>query len=185
VQKVAILGLAGDPPHNGHKAVMELASRYVDEVWLMPCYLHKFKSPIALPEDRLTMCKLVGKTSDYEISHKSFGYTYDNLVNLKRDFPQCEFSLVIGQDNANLIHTWNKYELLIKSVRFIVISRGKSGVLNDWYLHNDHIFVKTSFLMFDSSSEIRNWIKNKQYTEAAHYLEPSVLQYIKDKELYV
>lgn len=42
MQKVAILGLAGDPPHNGHKAVLQLASRYADEVWLMPCYKHKF-----------------------------------------------------------------------------------------------------------------------------------------------
>jgi len=185
VQKVAILGLAGDPPHNGHKAVMQLASQHVDEVWLMPCYLHKFKNPIASPENRLAMCNLVGKTSNYEINHKFYGYTFDIVNNLKRDMPQYEFSFVIGQDNADHINVWYKWPELIKLVRFIVVPRGNTKPLQDWYLHNGHIFTDGIDEQNCSSTRIRELIKNNKYEEAGVYLDPNVLQYIKDKELYV
>lgn len=184
MQKVAILGLAGDPPHNGHKAVMQLASRYVDEVWLMPCYLHKFKNPIASPEARLAMCSLVGKTSNYEINHKFYRYTFDIVNNLKKDMPY-DFSFVIGQDNADHINTWYNWQELIKLVRFIVVPRGNTKPLQDWYLKDGHIFADGVDEQNCSSTKIRELIKKNRYEEAGVYLDPNVLQYIKDKELYV
>lgn len=185
MQKVAILGLAGDPPHNGHKAVMQLASRYVDEVWFMPCNLHKFKNPIASPEDRLKMCSLVGKTSEYEIYRKLSGYTFDIVSNITRDMPQYEFSFVIGQDNADHINTWYNWQELIKLVRFIVVPRGTTKPLKDWYLKDGHIFADGIDEQNCSSTKIRELIKKNKYEEAGAYLNPDVLQYIKDKELYV
>jgi nicotinate-nucleotide adenylyltransferase len=183
--KIAILGLAGDPPHNGHKAVMQLAARYVDEVWLMPCYLHKFKNPIASPENRLAMCNLFGKVSDYEIIHKFCGYTFDIVNNLKKDMPQHEFSFVIGQDNADHIDTWYNWQELIKLIRFIVVPRGNVKSLKNWYWHDNHIFADNVEQQDCSSTKIRELIKNNKYEEAAVHLDPKVLRYIKDNELYV
>lgn len=182
--QIAVLGLAGDPPHEGHKSLMWLASQYVDEVWLMPCYLHKFKKPIASPEQRLAMCQMIGKTSDYEIVNRLEGYTFELVNGLRRDFPQYEFSIVIGQDNANHINHWVRWEELIGSTRFIVMPRGDRKVLKDWYLHNGHIFVNEPNQEY-SSTEIRKLIANKNFEEAAKHLDAEVLKYILENELYV
>lgn len=181
--KVAILGLAGDPPHNGHKSIMGVVSKFVDEVWLMPCYFHKFKKPIATPEQRLAMCRMLGKTSDYEIQHKFYGYTIDIVNSLKRDFPEHEFSIVIGQDNANSIQYWVKWQELIAGNRFIVVPRGDRAS-SEWYLNAPHIFVHDFMPQEYSSTEIRRLIKAKNYTEAAAHLDPDVLKYIMENELY-
>ena len=83
--KVAILGGAFNPIHNGHIQLAQFvlnASGEFDEVWLMPANNHMYNKDMASPEHRLKMCELAAKKDarikvfDYEIAHNLKGETY-------------------------------------------------------------------------------------------------------------
>ena len=46
--------------------------------------------------------------------------TYDSLVAIKNKYSQHNFSVIIGQDNAETINTWEHHEKLIKEFSFVV-----------------------------------------------------------------
>lgn len=201
--RVAILGGAFDPVTNGHIASAQFVlnvSRIFDEVWLMPCYSHLYGKEMQSPEDRLNMCKLAAKIDgrirvvNYEIENKFSGETY-HLVKqlLEEDFAkdQYEFSLIIGMDNANTFDKWVNYQDLERMIQFVVVHR--LGVKRDekvnWYLKPPHIYLpeeKSSGMIDISSTQIRNALSYPVYHEEAKiHLNTKVLEYIKEKKLYM
>ncbi|MBN2440414.1 MAG: nicotinate (nicotinamide) nucleotide adenylyltransferase [Spirochaetales bacterium] len=196
---IAILGGAFNPITLGHIQI----ARYVlsacaifNEVWIMPCYKHIYSKKMAESNHRLEMCRLAAsgderiKVSDYEIKNRFEGGTYYLLKQLlDEDYIKNKYdcSLIIGQDNANTFNKWVKHEELKQLIRIIVIPR--QGVKRDrsitWYLTAPHIFLDAdSPVMEVSSTQVRNLLLKRDYGQAAHLLDPAVLSYIKEHNLY-
>ena len=198
--KVAILGGAFNPIHNGHIQLAQFVlntSGEFDEVWLMPANSHMANKEMVSAEHRLEMCKLASKKDarikvfDYEIKNNLKGETYYFFKRLKEEKELTEkyqFSMIIGLDNANSFDKWVNYEELERLAQFVVVPRkGVERDLNvDWYLQKPHIFLNTETTIIEASSTLIRNILNKQSNifDIEDYLDPNVLQYIKGNNLY-
>jgi nicotinate-nucleotide adenylyltransferase len=204
--KVAILGGAFDPVTVGHiqnaKHVLDSTDGEIDEVWLMPCFAHLYGKKMASPEHRLEMCRLAAacdkriRVSDYEIARQFAGDTYYMVKKLlQEDFAQHQynFSIVIGQDNANTFDRWSNYRHLEQAIRFIVCPR--PGIQFDpnqtWYMKTPHIYLKPSNDLVEiSSTQVRNAILDgltgalDAAMNVAFKVDPEVLKYISKHHLY-
>lgn len=195
--KVAILGGAFNPIHKGHievaKAVLDWSKTF-DEVWLMPCYQHLYSKVLVSSKHRLEMCRIAArvdariKVFNYEIEKQLKGETYHFVKTLlEEDFAKHEydFSLIIGQDNANSFDKWVNYEFLEKAMRFIVVPR--SGIEFDpkinWYLNAPHIYLTPEKSMIKiSSTEIKEILKNKE-VPSSELFDPEVYKYIQENNI--
>ena len=129
---VALLGGSFNPPHVGHLLAAHYvrATHAVDELWLMPAFLHPFGKALAAFEHRVVMCNLLCadasgwmKTSEVEREVKSDGRTADTVAFLKSRHPQMRFSLIIGSDILLDLPAWKEIERLKALAEFIVIHR--------------------------------------------------------------
>lgn len=195
---VAILGGAFDPIHNGHIQLAQHVlnnSGVVDEVWLMPPASHMYGKKMAPAEDRLQMCQLAAERDrrirvfDYEVKNKLAGETYFFFKKLLSDQElneKYEFSMIIGLDNANTFDKWVNYKYLEKMVRFIVVPR--KGIERDpkvdWYLRPPHVFMSQETDIVEiSSTQVRKMLQEND-PNITKYLDPKVVDYIKEKGLY-
>ena len=196
--KVAILGGAFNPITLAHIQVAQFVlntSGEFDEVWLMPAYRHMYNKNMASPEDRLEMCRIAAqrdgriKVFDYEIKNQLKGETYHFFKCIKDEkelTEQFNFSMIIGQDNANTFDKWVNFEELERMARFVIIPR--IGVERDpkvtWFLQPPHIFLygeNTGIIENCSSTLVRELLKNGGDT--SKYLDKNVLEYIKNKNI--
>lgn len=212
--QVAIIGGAFDPCTKAHVEIAQLvlkASKWADEVWMMPAFQHMDGKQMVSSEHRIEMLKMAVKNDgrikvcDYEIKHKLHGETYHMLNKLIHDkeYENYRFSFVIGIDRANTIKDWyNSEELLKMDVPFIVVPR--NGVKRDewvkWYLQSPHIYIQnegTSAISSVSSTMARNYLKDfynakksntSNYTLKLHSLRDvvceDVLSYMLKNNLY-
>lgn len=209
--KVAVLGAALDPITKGHAFIAKVIAKcpdLVDEVWLMPAYKHRFDKQMAQAEHRLAMARLVFpdhpkiKVSDYEIQrHASLdGTTYHTMLWLVKTYPECEFHVAIGTDNANDIDKFAHWEELVGDFPFIIVPRGgvqlKKGVAKidymegmrhrvvPWYAEDRHTILKLEKEMTTSSTDARAAIKAGDGAKIAELLHPEVWAYIQEHGLY-
>ena len=200
--KVALYGGAFDMIHNGHIQTAQFvldASNEFDEVWILPCFHHMYNKNMVPAEHRLEMCKIATsvdhriKVFDYEIRNKFFGETFYFVKRLKEEdslMEMYQFSMIIGQDNANTFHTWVNYQELERMMRFVVIPR--VGVERntdvDWYLKHPHIFLnkEKTGIIEASSTEIRKMVKHmwEQPQSPSKELEKVLLMKMIDKNVY-
>jgi nicotinate (nicotinamide) nucleotide adenylyltransferase len=195
--RVAILGGAFDPVNVGHvevaREVLRLGS--VDEVWLMPCFEHLSGKKMAPAEDRIEMCRLAVRGErglgvfDYEVRHRFRGETYHSIKKLLAEEiarNQCEFSFVIGQDNADNFSSWSNAERLERMIRFIVLPREgqKAPSLSAWYLKPPHAFLHDARqVQATSSTEVRRLLREESCA-VERLLNPDVLDYVRSRNLY-
>jgi len=206
-KKIAILGGAFNPITNGHIEVAQFVlntSGEFDEIFLMPCFQHMYNKEMESPEHRLEMCKLASaidgriKVFSYEIDNKLSGETF-NLINrlMNSEYANTHnFSMIIGQDNANTFDKWYNYKELEKLIRFVVVPR--TGVPAEpksrWYFNHPHIYLNPEKPIIEiSSTDVRNYISwskfhplvSEQYTELLrNSINPAVHNYIVEHKLY-
>jgi len=204
MKNIALLGLAANPPTQGHiqlaQFVLNTSSEF-DEVWLMPANKHMYGKNMVDAQHRLNMCKLTAKVDgrikvfDYEIVNQLAGETYYLFKRLKQEEElnkKYNFSLIIGLDNANTFDKWVNYTEVERMVRFVVVPR--KGYVRDekvnWYLEKPHIFLKgESDIVEVSSTLIREKMKNyytgnDNLSELLPYINNDVLNYIIENKLY-
>lgn len=202
--KVALYGIAGNPIHRGHIQMAQFVldtTNEIDEVWITPCYQHMYHKELISPEHRLEMARIAASVDkriiiyDYEIVNKFHGETYYFVKRLNEEkelIDKYQFSMIIGQDNANTFHKWVNYQELERMMRFIVVPR--EGVDRDpnvdWYLKQPHIFLnkEKTGIVETSSTEIREMFK-QPITELSKQLllkviDENVYNYILTNDLY-
>jgi len=134
--KIGFFGGSFNPPHRGHLGVAEavLASGKVDLVWLVPSYHapHKGKSEVSF-FDRSEMLRLAFENypgiviSDIENRLKlSPSYTIKILDYLRKNEPDNEFLLIIGEDSLRDLHHWHQADELVKRYRVITYIRSRN-----------------------------------------------------------
>ena len=114
--KTGIYGGSFNPIHNGHIAIarkmIELAG--LDEVWLMVSPQNPLKHSADLLDEqlRLDMTRMALqpypqlKACDYEFHLPRPSYMWHTLQSLTHDFPEREFTLLIGADNWAVFDRW-------------------------------------------------------------------------------
>lgn len=131
--RVAIFGGAFDPIHNAHLAVARAAADrfHLDRVLFVPTYRppHKGGTTHAPYEDRFRMVELAcAADSRFEASRLEDGaecsYSIDTIQKLRATLqPDDELFFIIGADAFAELPTWHRWQDVIRSVRFIVVSR--------------------------------------------------------------
>jgi nicotinate-nucleotide adenylyltransferase len=84
---------------------------------------------IATPAQRLEMCRLATSGNlnievlDMEINRSGPTYSIETVLELEKNFPEFEFSLVLGTDALKNIKSWHRVNELIKKVEVLQLLR--------------------------------------------------------------
>lgn len=166
--KVGLYGGSFNPIHNGHIALAEafLRQAELDEVWFMVSPQNPLKANARLLDDKIRF-KMVQKVlkhkrnliaCDYEFHLPKPSYTWDTLQRLSNDFPQHQFTLLIGSDNWTAFDRWYHHEDILQNYKIVIYPR-----LGDEIGKNelpDSVSLLNAEFINISSTEIRERIAN-------------------------
>jgi len=148
---IGIYGGSFNPVHFGHVGLAKWVIEHtdLDELWLMVSPNNPLKDAgiLAPEEERLAAVHeaikdIPGvKASDFEFSLPRPSYTANTLRELQKQFPEYEFTLVIGEDNLAIFDKWREYEYILANFRIFVYPRreslsGEAGLGHTWKRSN-------------------------------------------------
>lgn len=133
MKRIAIFGGSFNPIHNGHLLIARtaIAEGLCDEVWIMPSPQNPLKPAAALLDERIRLDMVRAAVenedrivaSDFEFHLKRPTYTYLTLRALRREYPDCRFSLMIGGDNWAIFRKWRNFEEILQRHTIIIYNR--------------------------------------------------------------
>lgn len=187
--KIGIYVGSFDPVHIGHrKIVNHLLEKYLDKVILMPTGAYWDKNDLEDISDRINMLKFY--ESDRVIVQtegNKLPYTYMVMEYLKEKYPEDELYLIIGADNIINFDKWQEYETLLAG-NMIIINRSNIDVKKYLkQLNKQEGFIITDDLenIDISSTQIREYIKTKNWGAMQEIVDKSVFEYIIENKLYM
>ncbi len=132
--KIAVFGGSFNPPHLGHRSVVNMVSEHVhpDLFLIIPDNVPPHKELEEGSPDsatRLRMCidnfaDLPGvQVSDMEIRREGRSYTADTVTALRKMYPSDTLMFVMGTDMLLSFEEWYRFEYLLKELELIVLSR--------------------------------------------------------------
>lgn len=139
--KTGIFGGSFNPIHYGHIALAQeiLRQTDLDEIWLMVSPQNPLKQGATdLLADHLRYelaQKALEGVQDVEACNYEFhlpkpSYTWNTLQHLKKDYPDREFSLVIGGDNWERLSRWYHWKDILRNHNVVVYPRdGQRGTV--------------------------------------------------------
>jgi len=194
LNRVALFGGAFDPPHVGHALAIRqiLDTALFDSVWVVPTSIRPDKVSAASDEDRQALVQaLIDEMfplEDVQLrthlldAQGKLQTTIDELRYLSKTYPECDFTVAIGRDQAEKLSTWNAFEELTDIARFLVIARdGKPVELGE---DIDATLLNPSSVawMAISSTDIRSRLRANKDIEGM--VPRSVLDLITNRHLY-
>ena len=189
--KTALFFGSFNPVHNGHMAMALFLKQkqLFEQIWMVvsPGSPFKEKEELAHENDRLMMMKLAIQAfpflqvCDAELYLPIPSYTIETLHYLEIQYPNNEFSLILGADNLATFHKWKNYEEILNKYKIYVYPRDH-GNCEHFFEHQHIIYINDAPLLPVSATEIRSLLK--QQRSVIKYLPVSVIQYIADKQLY-
>jgi nicotinate-nucleotide adenylyltransferase len=202
LKKIGVLGGAFNPPHFGHLKIAKFAQKKLklDKLIFIPAGIPPLKkSNLAPAKDRLKMTSFLiegnknFEVSDYEIKKKKKSYTIETISYLKRKFKNCQIFWIIGEDSLREIieEKWKGKLKVLDLANFVVFTRPNHKFrlkkLLKKFEKNKEIVLKKVILIKKripiSATKIREKIKKGENVEK--FLPKKVLDYIKEKKLYV
>ena len=203
MKKIGIFGGTFNPIHNTHVEMAKAALKEggLDEVWVMPAKVppHKLGMKIVADSYRFEMVKLALAReknilpSDYELVRDRVSYTSDTLISLKEDYPDDEFTLIIGGDSVLYLEDWHEPQIIFDNADILYISRigsesGKCLSHIDNVLKKKFENVRMKEIRFSatsvSSTEIRKLISEGIKDASLLGIDEKVMDYILSNNLY-
>lgn len=143
-----------------------LSLAHLDEVWFLVSPLNPFKkaaTDLLDDDDRLAITRqaLAGErrlvASDYEFHLPKPSYTWNTLEHLKADYPNCQFTLIIGGDNWLAFDRWAKPGYILSNCDIAVYARPECAIDTSSLPHNVHVY---DTCLYDiSSTRIRDNVR--------------------------
>jgi len=169
-----------NPVHEGHIKVANylLDNHYVDKVLMLATPNYWDKQDLTELKHRVNMLRFY-ETENLIVDdiHNKDPYTYQVLRNLRKDYPNDKFYLIIGADNIIRLNQWKNIDEILTN-KVIVVNRDNLDIyryLED--LPKEQFIIIPSFPNITvSSTEIRNGNHK--------YLNPQVKEYIEQNKLY-
>ena len=182
-KKLLVFGGSFDPPHQGHKAIVDAACSVIkpDLVLIIPCNKQPLKiTDSASAEHRLNMTKLMFSgsnyvVSDYEINKSGTSYTLDTLKYLEKVYRKSDIYLLIGEDSYLSFVQWKNFEEIVKKYKLVVVARSGKGLKNKFPSARSITFI-TNFMHPASSTDAR--------AGDLQYIDQNVIDYINSNGLY-
>lgn len=193
---VAVFGGTFNPFHIGHYEMLSAIEKldFIDEIFLMPDKIppHKVCDFLADDRDRIEMCRIASddfskaKLCLLEFEREGKSYTYDTISLLEEKYKDKEFLFVCGADMITSLHTWYRWEELIKKIGFLAFNR--QGEDKDFYKAVEflrekgaNIKVVSDVITEVASSDIRKDIGSEN---AKKLIPEKVYKYIMEKGIY-
>ena len=182
--RIGIYGGTFNPVHHGHLilARQALEEFKLDRLIFVPAAESPFKiqNHTAPAGDRLAMLRLAIAGEDrfsvdpLEIERGGISYSINTVKMFRSRDPEAELFFLVGEDNADRLTEWHRFEELKKLVCFVVLSRSEDFESSEYPVVQRRIEI--------SSTEIRNRVAKQ---ESITYLVPeSVKHYIEQHQLY-
>ena len=136
--RIGIYGGTFSPVHVGHVqgAKYALEALGLDTLLMIPTSTspHKELPPgTPTPQQRLQMLQIALQgekkitVSDMELTRGGVSYTYMTLLELRQQYPEDEFFLIMGDDMFLSVDTWKEPQILYREATLSVLCRG-----GDW-----------------------------------------------------
>ena len=133
--KLGVYGGAFNPPHLGHirAAVYGAKALGLSQVLLIPTNISPHKqSPrnTATPAQRLKMLEIAAQgqemlqVSDVEVARGGQSYTYETVLQLRRENPEAELTLFMGTDMFLTLLQWRNPQIILENADIGVFYRG-------------------------------------------------------------
>lgn len=190
-REIGIFSGSFNPIHNGHLIMANYMCEFttLDEVWLIVTPHNPLKKRTDMLDEqvRLKMVELAVekyeniKACDVELHMKRPSFTINTLEKLSHEYPECNFSLIIGADNWSFFDKWKDYNKIIENYKILIYPRHKAEVIIPESLQETIILVNAPIIEI-SSTFIRHSIKEGRNIRA--FLLPEVYDYIESEELY-
>lgn len=190
-RKIAIFGGAFDPPTNGHASIIKevLDSHSFDELWIMPSKSRIDKRIRTPDEQRLRMVVTMIKdqfgdyrnikASDYELKMRGITKTYKTIRLLQKEYPDCVFTFVIGEDSLATMPRWDNGKWLLKRGSWLVVPRLEKDAINQLPAKLRYLPAPPQAI---SSTQVREAVYNNESIRAL--VNPWVARFIYKERLY-
>jgi len=208
MNKIGVFGGTFNPVHKGHEiAAAEFYNKFnLDKLLIIPSNIppHKPGDANISSQSRFEMCEICfGKykdlygynieVSDIEIKKDGVSYTFETVKTLRGIYPRDLIYFLVGSDMFLYLEHWHRYEELLGMCVFVVAYRQNNGKdaaevseLRENLLSRGHKVELLENAAFEiSSTEIREKIKNGKIDNMRGCLNPGVLDYIKERRIYV
>jgi len=129
-ERVALFGGSFDPPHFGHKAVVEEALKVldIDKLIVVPTFLNPFKtSSLHTAQERFKMsvemfeCFPKVEVNRYEIEENQTTPTAQTVQFFQKQY-DVKY-IIIGADNLDSIERWYNFKWLDNELTWVIASR--------------------------------------------------------------
>ncbi|PHI21455.1 nicotinic acid mononucleotide adenylyltransferase [Lewinellaceae bacterium SD302] len=167
-KKIGLFFGSFNPVHTGHMVIANYMATQteLDEVWLIVSPQNPFKKSNSLADQysRLHLVKLaIGDTpklraSDIEFKLPKPSYTIDTLTFLREEYPDKQFSLIMGGDNLPTLPKWKNYEVILRDYSIYVYQRPGVSDLGELADHPS-VHLQEAPLMQLSATYVRRCIK--------------------------
>ena len=186
----------------GHLVIANHMATYtnLDEVWLVvtPQNPQKGAHEMINQSHRLQMVLLAVSEnellqgSDAEFDLPQPNYTAATMRHMRAKHPDVEFSLIIGEDNFERLHSWRDHWELVQNHRILVYPRRSSGqdsmeipsAKAEDVVPRNHINLQwcDAPMISISSTYLRKAITDQK--DIRYLLHDKVLNYISNNHLY-
>ncbi|MDD2284174.1 MAG: nicotinate (nicotinamide) nucleotide adenylyltransferase [Paludibacter sp.] len=190
--KIAIYSGSFNPIHLGHQKLAEylIDKQLVDEVWFVVSPCNPLKSPKSQLDEYIRLDMVVAaisenphlKASDVEFTMPIPSYTIDTLHQLTKLYPEHDFALMIGSDNAVIFNQWKNYREILDSYPVYVYPRNGYDFSTAEALYPQMQLLDTPYYDI-SSTKIREMIQKGE--DVSGWLSAEVMEYIRENCLYL
>lgn len=129
-ERIALFGGSFDPPHIGHKSVVEEALKILDinRIIVVPTFLNPFKTDSYYStQERLELTKkmFVGldkvEVESFEINQGEATPTFTTVSHFQKEF-RVDY-VIIGADNLKSINKWYNFTWLNSQITWVIATR--------------------------------------------------------------
>lgn len=189
--RIGLFGGSFDPVHRAHMALARsaLEQLVLDELRWVPTGQAWQKArglTDALHREAMLRLAIEGepkyRIDRCEIERTGPSYTIDTVQQLKQQMPGAQLFLLIGQDQFAGLHTWRRFEELLREVTLVLAQRPGANDPVDERVRSAPRQVLDLPAMAVSSSEIRTRVAAGQAIDAM--VSTAVAQYIHQHRLY-
>jgi len=174
-----------DPPHLGHKKIINYFYNSCDKLLVVPAFKspHKSCNPISFFHRREMLKIMLKDLSDKSIilnyeNKNSIRYTFETIQFLKKKYPNHLLNMILGADQFKVIDSWKNYEYILNNVKLSVILR-PGYKLN---INEDGVNFVSDINLDISSKDIKNNIDD--INKIKSMIDEEVLNYIIKNNLY-
>ncbi len=197
MQRIGIFGGTYDPVHLGHiqAAKQAITQLGLSKLLMIPCFAAPHKEGhFVSPQERLDMLRIACQgmsameVSDLEIDRGGVSFSYETVLQLRRDYPDSELVLLMGSDMFLSFIDWKNPDIILQNASLGVFGRGipkerdavaqkkqelEASGANIYLLDNDVVDI--------SSTQLRRMLV---FDGAGAFLDEKVEAYIREQGLY-